>query len=89
MNIPIPIIIIVITGIISIATGFLMFLYKSVETLKTGFTKIEELLIKSQLTDEFEGKECITRHLYISNKLKKHEDAIADHEKRLNKLDNK
>jgi len=85
MNIPIEIIIFVLGTGTTVITAVVVFFWKSVDALKTGFDEVKQILIENQTANKFEEKECVAKHDYIGRKLKDHDEKLSDHEKRLNK----
>lgn len=87
MNIPIEIIIFVLGTFTTITTAVVVFFWKSIAALKTGFDEVKQILVANQTANKFEEKECAAKHDYIGRKMKDHDTKLADHEKRLLKIE--
>lgn len=66
---------------LTLVGAVIRFFWKAVDTLKTGFDEVKDILSRKEVSDDYRAKECDSRHQYITGKLKNHEERIQKIEK--------
>lgn len=79
MNIPIEIVVAILTFVFSVLTIIVGFLIKILNANTNAIKNINLTLVKIETSSKYEEKECTTIHNYISKKITEHSSKIEAH----------
>ena len=82
MNVPIEIIIVFLTAVLTAFGTIIAFFYRSIETLKNGFSEVKDILIENRLTND-------AKHNELEYRICTAEKVVKNHDYRISRLESK